>query len=254
MNTQQSQPHPYWGFWATLGFGLVIFVAFVVIQTLALVFYALAVNDWSPATLTPSLLNALAYNGDAVSFAEFPSALASIGLILLFIYLRKTLGIRDYLQLHPPRLIVLIKWLGIMALAIVALEIISNIYQRDTPKFMFDVYSSSDNMMMLWIALVLIAPVFEEFFFRGFLLEGLRHSFVGTAGAIVLTSAGWAALHIQYQSFEIIAIFLLGILFAIARLKTKSLYIPIAMHMMMNLLASVMMAVMTENAQLSLPH
>jgi membrane protease YdiL (CAAX protease family) len=49
----------------------------------------------------------------------------------------------------------------------------------------------------------------------------------------------------QYGWFEIISIFFIGILLGIAKIKTKSLYVPIAMHMLMNLAASVGMALGT---------
>jgi len=241
-------PNSYWGFWATIGFSLLVVVAFVLVQTIAVIAYALYSNDWNPGVLNQGYLAQLAYNGDAISFAEIPSAFLSIALILLFIYIRKNISIPDYLHLRLPKPLTLIKWLGIMLLTIIALEVLNNVFGRATPKFMTDVYSSTKNMALLWIAIVVAAPLFEEFLFRGFLFEGLRHSPIGLAGTIILTSAGWAALHIQYQWFEIGMIFFFGVLFSIAKLKTDSLIIPIAMHMLMNLLASVMMALTSEEA------
>ena len=44
-------------------------------------------------------------------------------------------------------------------------------------------------------------PVFEELFFRGFLLEGFRRTFLGTTGAVVLTSLLWAVIHTQYDLY-----------------------------------------------------
>ncbi len=243
-----STPNRYWGFWATTGFSLLVVVVFVVVQTIALVIYALYSNGWQYRALHQNDLAKLALNGDAISFAEIPTAFLGIALIALFIYLRRTLSIRDYLQLKLPKPLTLLKWLGIMLLTIIGLEILNNILGRETPKFMTDVYSSTNNLALLWIAIVIAAPLFEEFLFRGFLFEGMRHSPVGLAGTIILTSAGWAALHIQYEWLDMGMIFLYGILFSIAKLKTNSLFIPIAMHMLMNLLASVMMALTTEEA------
>jgi membrane protease YdiL (CAAX protease family) len=56
----------------------------------------------------------------------------------------------------------------------------------------------------------------------------------------------------QYGWFEMINIFAIGIILAIARLKTGSLYVPIAMHMSMNLLASVAMEFQPELEKASL--
>ena len=86
---------------------------------------------------------------------------------------------------------------------------------------------------------ILNDPFFEEFLFRGFLIEGLSRSKVGVIGAVILTSASWAIIHMQYGWFEIISIFFIGIVLCIAKIKSKSLYVPIAMHMLMNLVASI---------------
>jgi membrane protease YdiL (CAAX protease family) len=238
----------YWGFWATSGFSLLVIAVFVIVQTIALVVFGLYKKGWDYSALSQSYLARLAFDGDAISYAEIPSAFLSIALIALFIYIRKTGNIRDYLQLYLPKPLSLLKWLGIMLLTIISLEVLNNIIGRETPKFMTDVYGSTKNMPLLWIAIVIAAPLFEEFLFRGFLFEGLRHSIIGVTGTIIISSAAWAAMHIQYEWFEISMIFIFGILFSIAKLKTNSLFIPISMHMLMNLLASVLMALSSEEA------
>ncbi|HIQ15929.1 MAG TPA: CPBP family intramembrane metalloprotease, partial [Leucothrix sp.] len=68
-----------------------------------------------------------------------------------------------------------------------------------------------------------------------------KQSAVGLVGATLITASSWAIIHLQYGWYEIITIFLIGIVFAIAKHKTQSLYIPIFMHMLMNLTASVLM-------------
>lgn len=245
-----STENNYWGVWATLVFSLLIFVVFTILQTLILIGYMFvnegiaiteALNSDSTAGLE-NMLKVYAFNGDAISVSQIPSALTGMALVALFISMRKPLGIVDYLGLYKPKIKSLLLFLGLMVLAMVLMEAVNTWLDRDTPEFMTKVYASTKNMPMLWIAVGVAAPFFEEFLFRGFLFEGLRHSFVGVAGAIFLTSASWAIIHMQYGWFEIIAIFLIGILLAIAKLKTKSLYVPIAMHMLMNLAASVGMA------------
>jgi len=239
--------NPYWGFWATLGLGIAIFMIFSILQGIVFGIYALYLNNWQTDSQFESQINSLVLNGDALALAEIPSALIGMGLIALFIKLKGMLNITQYLELYFPPLKTLLKWVGIMIVMIVLLELLNHFLERETPEFMTKVYSSTTNMPLLWFAIVIAAPFFEEYLFRGFLLEGLRNSFVGTAGAIFITSATWAAIHLQYEWFEIFTIFLMGILFAIAKIQTKSLYIPIAMHFLMNLSASVLMAYLSEN-------
>ena len=49
----------------------------------------------------------------------------------------------------------------------------------------------------------------------------------------------WAALHVQYDLFDISAIFVGGLLMGYARLRTDSIYPPLMMHALMNLIATI---------------
>lgn len=239
----------YWGFWVTLALSILIFIIFSVLQSLILTGYMFINEGVSIADALQSdstvdlekLLSNYALNGDAISISQIPSALIGIALVILFVFLRRTIGIKDYLELYTPKLKHLFLFLGLMILAMMLMEAVNVWFDRPTPEFMTKVYSSTKNLPLLWIAVGVSAPFFEEVLFRGFFFEGIRNSAFGTLGAILLTSASWAIIHMQYGWFEIISIFFIGILFAIAKLKTKSLYVPIAMHMLMNLAASLSM-------------
>lgn len=241
-----EEQKPYWGFWATIGFSLLIFIVFSLLQFVILLAYAYSINngDITPENLE-HILTSLSLNGDAISIAEIPSALIGTALVILIAYSRKTLTVKDYLDLTPPGIFTLVKWLGFMVLLIITMEAVNIALNRELPDFMGKVYNSATNLPLLWIAVVLMAPLFEEFLFRGFMLEGLRHSFIGTAGAILITSAIWAIIHAQYELFEVFTIFLIGIALAIARIRSQSLYVPIAMHALMNLSASILMEMST---------
>lgn len=256
----------YWGFWATLALTILIFIIFSILQSLFLVGYILVVEGISTGDVLKSdstvglesLLSNYALNGDAISVSQIPSAIIGITLVFLFVLLHKksvrtntvinprgikttsnrTTIIKDYLDLYSPKLKHLLLFLGLMILTMVLMEAVNIWLDRPTPEFMTRLYSSTNNLPLLWIAVGISAPLFEEILFRGFFFEGLRNSTFSTLGAILLTSACWAIIHMQYGWFEIISIFFIGILLAIAKLKTKSLYVPIAMHMLMNLSAS----------------
>ena len=74
---------------------------------------------------------------------------------------------------------------------------------------------------------------------RGFLFEGLARSRIGGAGAIVLTSLFWAVQHFQYSWLQIGMIFVLGLVLGLVRLKTKSLWAPIILHVINNAVAMI---------------
>ena len=50
-----------------------------------------------------------------------------------------------------------------------------------------------------FISVVLVAPIIEEFLFRGFLYAQLRRSLLKDWGAIAVSSLIWTAIHFQYE-------------------------------------------------------
>ena len=59
---------------------------------------------------------------------------------------------------------------------------------------------------------------------------------------IVLTALIWAVLHRQYDLFDMANIFAAGLLFGCARLRTNSIYPCLLMHGLMNLIATIEVA------------
>ena len=109
--------------------------------------------------------------------------------------------------------------------------------------FMTDTYNTAGWLPLLWVAVVIFAPAFEEAFFRGFLFVGLQRSRIGAAGTILLTSLVWASLHLQYNVIGMATIVLLGLVLGVVRLKTKSLWNTIIFHSLWNLTALVFTAI-----------
>ena len=88
-----------------------------------------------------------------------------------------------------------------------------------------------------FISVVLVAPIIEEFLFRGFLYSQLRRSFLKDWGAIVVSSLVWTAIHFQYEIGILFFLFLFGLFLGYFRIKYNSLLIPIALHAINNLLS-----------------
>jgi len=91
-----------------------------------------------------------------------------------------------------------------------------------------------------WLAAPLLAgflgPIAEELIFRGWFFALLKPK-VGVAATLLLTSAGWALLHYDY-SWAVIGVILVdGLLLGLARLTSRSVWPPIAMHIIYNLYA-----------------
>ena len=69
------------------------------------------------------------------------------------------------------------------------------------------------------------------------MFRGIEQSRLGSVGAVLLTSLAFTAMHVQYNFSELIWIFLLGLLTGIARWKTGSVSLTVAVHAFVNLIA-----------------
>ena len=90
-----------------------------------------------------------------------------------------------------------------------------------------------------FVVVAFVAPVVEELMFRGLGFAAVRDAFGATA-AIVATSLAFGLAHGLIVGFPVLTIF--GAILAWLRLKTSSLYPPIALHAVFNgaaLIASV---------------
>lgn len=80
---------------------------------------------------------------------------------------------------------------------------------------------------------ILLAPVLEEFFFRGILLTRWATKW-NTRNAILASSIVFAVLH-----RDLISAFCFGCVMAVFYIRTKSLFIPIGVHIANNSIPSV---------------
>jgi len=230
----RSKPTP-WGLWATLGISALMILANIISGITAVVGF----SAFSP---NPDFVKdpaQLASNGTLVTLSILISSPVIFGLTLFFANTRRGLAVKDYLGLHEVDWKQTLKWLFVLLLFAGASDLITLLLKRPVvEQYMFTLYSTATSKPLLWIALVVAAPVSEEIFFRGFLFYGILNTRFGSTGAVLLSSLIWAPLHIQYDLYDIATALVLGLLFGYARLRTNSVYIPIAMHALMNVLAA----------------
>ena len=97
--------------------------------------------------------------------------------------------------------------------------------------------------IILIVGAVIIAPIAEELMFRGLILNVLRKKKINLHVSIVIQTIIFVALHnFTYQNtmssnIGIVQSFADGMLFAYARIYTKSLLTPITMHIFGNAIA-----------------
>ncbi len=232
-----------WGFWATVGAAAIIEAVSTGMQALAAIGLVVAAQLLG----SRALMDADSLVGDGVFWwlSIWSSAPVTVGLVWAFVWLRRGPGVREYLALQPVTLRQLRFW-GIVLLAFMCAGdgLTAWVGRPIVPDVLLEAYRTSVVPPLLWLALLAGAPVAEELFFRGFLFQGFQHSRVGPTGAVLLTSALWAALHQQYDWWGITVIFACGILIGTARWRTGSLYPCLLMHCLMNFVATVQVIVL----------
>lgn len=132
--------------------------------------------------------------------------------------------------------------LGIGCLLMIGLYFVMGIYGMVLGTFIDepiqpDILPMAEEMSLPWLLplmSVIAAPVLEEVFFRGFVFAGFRGRY-GWWKAALLSAAIFAAIHIQPLAF--VPLFLAGFLFAFLYHYSKSIWLPITMHFLMNFMA-----------------
>lgn len=235
-------PPRVWGAWPTFGLGIAVIVVSVIVQAIiAVIFFVVELVPMDRTDFDlfdySDFMSAIDM-GLLLSLSIIISAIACLGLIYVFVKANRGVSFNDYVGFKS----IGFKKVAVAVLLIVgflALSLLVN-YALDIPAesdVMTDAYLTSVWPALFWIATIIFAPLFEEVFFRGFLFEGFRYSRLGAAGAIFVTSLVWAGFHLQYGLFQIASIFVLGIVLGVVRYRTDSLWPPIIMHALNNLLA-----------------
>jgi uncharacterized protein len=217
-----------WGYWATLGWA---FLAFVASQCLALaILLLLGISDLD------SLVNA-PFDGKLVTLFIVIANPIMIGIIMLAIVTARAKPV-EYLALNlPPR-----RYAGIGIACLIGLIAIGDAllywggYELVTP-FQVQSYTTAAAegwLAALWVGAVIVAPAGEEVLFRGFLFRGWARSDRAAWPAIVIISLLWAALHVQYDWTGIVQIFVVGLFLGWIRWRSGSTLLTFLLHALFN--------------------
>ncbi|MFN3656302.1 MAG: lysostaphin resistance A-like protein [Pseudolabrys sp.] len=175
-------------------------------------------------------------DGVAVSLIILVSTPVTVALLLLFA--RPRGDPLRYLGLIPPTRGQTVFGVAAIVALIVVLNAVSLALGRDivTP-FQSDITRTAGSagwLVLLWLAVVVVAPAGEELLFRGFLFRGLMRTPRDTWPAIVVTAALFALLHVQYDWFVIGQIFAFGLLLGWMRWASGSTVLTFLLHALIN--------------------
>jgi membrane protease YdiL (CAAX protease family) len=232
-----------WKFWGTLLWGLGLCAAMFAGQTAVIACFVLRGGiPTDIAAAIDAVTRVVTDNGLAISLsviAGLPAIAAVAWLAIRFTHI----GFADYLALRWSSWWNLV--IGVVGLAVLAKgwDFLARASGHTvTPDFMTDVLKSAERDHGIWLlafALCVAAPLTEEIFARGFLYRGWSESVIRVPGAILLSSAAWTILHVQYDWFFLAEVFSIGAWFGYMRYRSNSLLITTVLHGLNNLAALV---------------
>lgn len=232
-------PKCFWSAWATAGLGAVILFALFLVTLVVVVIMSFAIGLFQMDTPfnIEGFINAIyAHVGLLTAVSGIVAYTVAGVLTIAFIKARRGASIAKYLGLRRITWKAMLLLVLITAIFVTLVTLIGSFFQADESdtKNLVEIYNTSTWPVLLWIAVVVFAPIIEELIFRGFLFEGFRNSRIGLIGAILLTSIVFTILHIGYSVSSLGAVFVFGLILGTVRHKTGSLWSTILMHALYN--------------------
>jgi membrane protease YdiL (CAAX protease family) len=131
-------------------------------------------------------------------------------------------------------------WIGVTLLSEILTRLLELLGREPEAGVVQEAVSRLDPTVLV-LAVVLVAPVAEELFFRGVVLQAWLREY-GERRAVLGSAALFAAIHADIRNLDaligsvvqVVPIFGLGIALALVCLRTRSLLAPMAMHATFN--------------------
>lgn len=228
---------PVYGVAMTCVLSCVILLVFFTIQIVGVAIFASYVLPASQATNWQIMLLMGNQNGTVMGLMVTMVFVVIISTVAIIIKLKKGACVQDYLALYGFTGSQFWRGVGLLFLLNIVIQVVSVWLDLKPMDFLDTMYATAHPLWLLVLAMVVLAPIYEEVMFRGFMWVGLAKSRLGFWGATFITSAIFAAIHTQYTSVELIAIVALAFLFSYTRARSGSLLLPMVLHIFNNALA-----------------
>lgn len=210
---------------------MVIFGVFLLTQNLVFLMLSLLAGAESISQIMGG-----PHSGDLLMISSIMAALLGTATVWIFLKFKK-LSFGDYLGFKSFKISQLIIWALIYLAFLVLLYLFRDFFQEEV-YFVEEMLRGVNYLPLLYLSVVVGAPLFEEIFLRGFAYKGLKEGILGAGGAITITALIFALLHaMQYGPYYLIAIFAGGLIMGMARHYSGSLWVPIILHGLHNLIS-----------------
>ena len=219
---------PRWPAWyAGVGFLVALIATLLVVGIVAAATGATTADEDPAFTVVATFLQSMIFIGTAVLFASFT---------------RKPRP--EHFGLRPTALWPAVGWAALgIATFYIAVGIYTAVLQPDAEQTVaqdLGADAGTFGMLAAGFMIICVAPVAEEFFFRGFFYKALRSRFAVLAAAAI-DGLLFGIIHFDFSGADALLIVpplaLLGFIFCLVYERTGSLYPVIALHSLNNAIA-----------------
>jgi len=226
--------HERWGPWASLAWSVLLLALFTLVQYGVWLGFTSLLRARDPELASAASVFAR-HAGLVLALSTFATSTVCGSALAMIVVARRGARLADYLAWRWPGWRTALRWLAASMVLVGIGELANHLADRPAvPEFMRLAYETAGSLSLLALAIVVVAPLFEELLFRGFLYEGLAHSRLRPAGAIVVCALLWTVIHTQYDFFDLAQVFFAGLFLGWTRARANSLLVPFATHMLWN--------------------
>ena len=187
------------------------------------------------------------------AFFVIPTQVAAylmiVGFMALLVWIRHNRNLGEAIHWNmPAEKLALLALLGGGVMGFCS-ELASSFLQRWTPKSLpiEEFFKSPGSGYLLAAFGVLVAPLVEELFFRGFLYPAVER-WTGATTSVIITAAAFAAMHgtqLAYAWAPLLVLFGVGLVLTVIRARSGSVAACVIVHMGYNLTLFIMLFFLT---------
>lgn len=156
-------------------------------------------------------------------------------------------AIKSKINLKEFSVILIFNYAASLSFVFAILIAVSIFWGQGTESTMMSVGAEQDNnslyTLLQFMATVVLAPIVEEFMFRGVLLSRLKRKLPITV-AIIISSVFFGVTHL---SIATLGATIFGICMCVLYIKTNNIFVPISMHILHNFILSAVQILPTKS-------
>jgi uncharacterized protein len=230
------------GFWSGLIWYAVGFICIQVSYILAGIVLIAIECARVGVELSKSRITQIFFGGDTLSIAFVFLLPVMIAMLAFVVKKRRKQPLLIYLGFRDVTKSVLASWLLIAGVLLSISFVCGKVLNRPpVPEWFLTAYSSAKMVWLFWLSVTVIGPISEELLYRGYIIKVWEKSLIGPIFGTLFLSVLWAATHLQYDFYDMAWVFIFGTVLCISRLRTKSIYPAIVMHIAWNTASYFMM-------------